>query len=794
MNIRYIENRLLATFGIGLCMIASPAFAQQAEPVASEAEGGIEDIVVTARRTAERAQNVPIAITTVTAEGLSNLSVRDIIEVQKVTPGLYMSSQNSAGRVKVTIRGQSEADSRLTTDPSVGIYIDGVNFLRSYGLRSSFVDLAQVEVLKGPQGTLFGKNTTGGAINITTQQPKYEAGGYVDLLYGSYNNMQALAVVNLPLVEDKLAIRAVGQVIHRDGYGTQNNKQDIGDDNVVSGRLLIRADPSDSVHILLSGDYVRQRNNGTNVVLTYDAMLTAANSATGGLGEIAAELGLNRASAADRLTAYNRWRAYYDAYQNGNIYSGFEGSLRGLFDNVDHWGVSADVSLDVGEVNLRSITSYRHLTRAYEQGLDGTPFDLLDVYLTTRQHNFSQELRASSIDQQGLDWQVGVFYNLEKGNEFSNNNTNRVIRTSRANINDTDSTNSSVAGYAQAVYNFSDNFRMTGGLRYTDDYREITSHNRIDPRPEFALPPYPSASVGVCNLLTPTLGGPTFPNCSYTAGTHFKKLTWLASMDYRPVNDVLLYASVSKGYRAGGYTAQASGVVQPSVAALNAAFTPYRPEQVVNYEVGFKSDILDRRVRLNGSFYYQDYSDIQGQIRDVVNGVVVTLIRNAARAKLYGGELELTIAPYDTLLVNASTAYLHARYDEFMARDTAGNLLDLSNQAFPAPAWTFNIGATKTIPLADGELRLFANYSWTDDVIFRPDTPNLASVTQKAYGILDARISWHIASQDLDIAVFGKNLTDIQYFTAATNLQATGFNVAFPGDPRTFGVQLRKTF
>lgn len=794
MNIREIKNQWLATCAISICMVASPALAQQSESGESETTGGIQDIVVTARRTAERAQNVPIAITTVTAEGLSNLSVRDIVEVQKVTPGLYMSSQNSAGRVKVTIRGQSEADSRLTTDPSVGIYIDGVNFLRSYGLRSSFVDLAQVEVLKGPQGTLFGKNTTGGAINITTQHPKYEAGGYADILYGSYNNMQAVGVVNLPLIADKLAIRAVGQVIHRDGYGTQNNGRDIGDDNVVSGRLLVRANPSETVNILLSGDYVKQRNKGTNVVLTNDSMLTSANSATGGLGAIAAELGLNPASSADRLTAYRRWRTFFDAFQNGNIYSGFERSLRDLFDNVDHWGVSADISVDVGDVNLRSITSYRHLTRAYEQGLDGTPFDLLDVYLTTRQHNFSQELRASSIDQQGLDWQVGVFYNLEKGNEFSNNNTNRVIRTNRANINDTDSTNSSVAGYAQVVFNFSDSFRFTGGLRYTDDYREITSHNRIDPRPEFALPPYPPASVGVCNLLTPTLGGPTFPNCSYTTGTHFKKLTWLASMDYRPVKDVLLYASVSKGYRAGGYTAQASGVVQPSVAALNAAFTPYRPEQVVNYEMGFKSDIFDRRVRLNGSFYYQDYSDIQGQIRDSVNGVVVTLIRNAAEAKLYGGELELTIAPTDTVVLNASTAYLHARYDKFMARDTAGNLLDLSSQAFPAPAWTFNVGATKTIPLDDGELRLFTNYSWTDDVIFRPDTPNLASVTQKSFGLLDARISWHIASQDIDVAVFGKNLTKVRYVTAATNLQAAGYNVAFPGDPRTFGVQLRKTF
>jgi len=721
------------------------------------------------------------------------LSVRDIVEIQKLTPGLYMNSQNSSGRVKITIRGQSEADSRLTTDASVGIYIDGVNYARTYGLRSAFVDLAQVEVLKGPQGTLFGKNTTGGAINITTQQPKYEAGGYVDLLYGSYNNVQALGVINLPIVEDRLAIRAVGQVISREGYGTQLDGRDIGDDNVVNGRLLIRADPADNVRILLSGDYVRQRNTGTNVILTHDGMLGTGNAAGAALGEVAYELGLNPNSAADRLAAYNVWRSYYDDYQgsNGLHQSGYAYDPRGLYDNLDHWGVSADIAVDIGAVTIKSITAYRHLDRSYIQDLDGTPFLILPVNLGTVAENFSQELQISSIDRSGLDWQVGAYYNRESGTEFSSSEANANVGRGQSSVTETYSLNKSLAGYAQVVMNFSDRFRMTGGLRYTDDYRGIDSFNRRDPSLSIADNP---VTTGVCRQLAVAAGGPAFPNCTYKTDVSFQELTWLVSADFKLTPDTLLYASVNKGYRAGGYTAQAIAGPYPTQEALDAAATPFRPERVIAYEAGFKSELMGRRLRINGAAYYQDYSDIQQQIRDVIQGQPVTLIRNAAQATLWGGELELIAAPTPTTDLNAGVAYLNANYDEYIARDGSGNEIDLSGQPFPAPEWTFNLGGTQTVLLGDSEIRFNVNYSWTDDVVFRAEAANRASVTQKSYGLLDARISWEFYDHDLEISVFGKNLTNERYLQAATNLEASGYNIGFPGDPRVFGIQLRKNF
>lgn len=787
--------------------VATAAYAQQAanepaagsEQTASPDTGGIADIVVTARRSSESAQRVPIAISTVTSDDLTKLSVRDIKDVQALTPGFQIASQNTGGRAKLTIRGQSEVDSRLTTDPSVGVYIDDVSWARSYGLRSSMVDIERIEVLKGPQGTLYGRNTTGGAVNITTKHPTYDFGGYFDFLYGSYDNVQVTGVLNVPIVNDRVALRIVGQSINREGYGHLSDGTDINDDHVYSGRALLRLDPSDNVKILLSADYMRQRNNGTNIILTSDLMLQNANAANRALGEIATELGLSASSATDRATAYAAWKTYFDAFQNGQFYDGFANKLgtERPRDDLTHYGFSGKVDVDVGAITLTSITSYRSLKKAVAQNTDGVPFVITGGFLSTDQEIFTQELRASAIDGEGFDWQGGLFYSRETGNEFSTNDGNAFIATARSRLTDADVKNTSKAAYFQGVYDFGSNIRLTGGIRYTKDGRFINSKNRTDPAVATPIVPGQILAAGVCNMLSPGLGGPTFPNCSYKASTKSDKITWLLSTDWRPIEQVMLYGSVSTGYRSGGFTY--NGVSSPvtttaGIPAFLAAFEPFKPESLTNYELGFKADLLNRHLRVNAAVFYQDYKDIQQRIRDSVNGALVTLVRNAASATIKGGELEVTALPTDGLTLNFGAAYLDAKYQQFIARDGSGNLLNLTNQPFSAPKWTFNIGATYEIPTDNGYVRFFTNYNWTDDVNLQPGATDLAGVTQSAYGLLDGRVSWFIKSWDLDIAIFGKNLTNKHYWNSATNGEVLGFNLAFPGEPRRFGVQVRKTF
>ena len=776
--------------GVKTDPVAAPttAIATQSPPVPA-ASGGIETVVVTARHSRESAQNVPIAMSVVTPQAMTDLSLRDIMDVEKVSPGLFISSIQVSGEVRIGIRGQSATDQTLTGQNSIGYYVDGVSYPRTYGLRSSMEDLERIEVLKGPQGTLFGKNTTGGALNVTTQHPTYDLGGYVDALFGSYDNTQLLGVVNVPIIDKKLAMRLVVQGIHRDGFYREFDGQNSNEDNVTNGRLEVRADPAENVRILLSGDHVRQRDGDTHVAINGEALMASQNTPTGVLGSIASQLGLNPNSAADRLSAYNAYRVYYDAQQN-NPRLGF-GNYRNPKDTLDHYGASADIQIDFGGMTAKSLTAHRKLTRSTELDLDGMPFDLFDQRQSTTDSNFSQEFQLSSNHGVGLDWQAGLYYSRENGDEYADNEQNVYVNPNRALITESGIINSSKAAYAQAVYNFTPTLRLTGGIRYTQDSVTIDSKNRDDLAAAFL--PLPAGGVSGCNLLTPALGGPVFPNCSYKASTSSSKETWLISTDWRPIKEVMLYGSVSTGYRAGGFSAPGSSKSIASVAASDAAFTPYLPESVTNYEAGFKADLLNRRLRVNASVYNQEYKNIQVRQPDFTNGVLITEIRNAAKAQLYGGELEVNAAVTDKLNFTAGAAYLHANYLQYIARNSAGNVVDLSSQPFASPKWTANLGAVYRIPLNDGSIRLNANYAFTGTTDYAPTvTADSQDVTQTGYGLLDARISWNIDSQNIDIAFFGKNLGDKLYRSSAAT--AGIYNIISLGDPRTFGFQIRKTF
>jgi len=341
-----------AAASLGTTAIPVTAVAQQGE--------GLDEVVVTARRYSENSQSVPISMTAITAQDLQDLSMRDVRDMQRIVPGLYISSFPASGRAKLTIRGQNETDDKLTADRAVGVYIDGVSFEHQYGLTSSLVDIAQVETLRGPQGTLFGRNTTGGALNITTQRPTYELGGYIDALYGSEDNVQLLGVLNAPIVDDRLAVRIVGQSVSRDGYFKEFDGHESGDDDTVNGRIHLRADPMDNVRILLSADIIRVRNTDAHLVLTNDSMLAAGNTARGALGAIASQLGLNPSSTSDRLAAYDAWREIYDAYQS-NPKQGF-GNAYEPTDELDNNGAGATIEVDFGSMTAKSITGYRHLS------------------------------------------------------------------------------------------------------------------------------------------------------------------------------------------------------------------------------------------------------------------------------------------------------------------------------------------------------------------------------------------------------------------------------------------------
>lgn len=797
-SFRTIRSAALLTTALGLVVgWGATAQAKQATPQPADRVSQIEDVVVTARRSSERQQDVPIPVTTLGAQALADLSVRDVTDLQRAAPNLYITSSGVSGKARLYLRGQGEVDDKLTGDRSVGVYFNGVSNEHSYGLTAALVDIAQVEVLRGPQGTLFGRNTTGGALNITTNQPDYNGlSGDLSLLHGSYNKNQAIGAVTIPLIDDKLSVRLVGEGVLRDGYYNEANGSESGSEETVFGRLIVRADPAENVNILLQADATRIRTGAGHGVLAGNFLFPGTANYNAVTDQINSELGVP-VTAANRASAYDRYLAIYNAFQ-ADPRQGFS-DVANPIDNIDQWGASSTITVDLNDyLTAKSITAFRHVERSVSTDLDLTPFRLVETVQNSDDDVFSQEFQLSAIDGAGFDWQAGAFYSRDTGSEFQG--TTQVPNIPGAAsyaIIATDVENVSKAVYAQGVYNFASHFRVTGGLRYTSDSKWINAHNRRDATgaiPARTGTPQPFSAR--CNLLAPAAGGPVYPDCNREARADFHKLTYLLSADWRPTDDLMLYATVTTGYRSGGFSQPASTSPIATAAAEAAAFVPYRPEVVTNYEIGVKSDWFSRRLRVNASLYSQDYEDIQVKFRNLSSGQLVNQINNAESATLYGGELEVIGEPIDRLIISGSLGYTHAEFDKFTAYDAAGVAFDASAQEFSVPKLTYNLSAAYEVPVAVGALRFFANYSWRDDVLFVPDftptTPVQESRRQPSYGLIDAKVSLHLDASNVEVSVFAKNLGDKVYYQ---NIAPTGlWDLGTLGDPRTYGLEVKLAF
>jgi iron complex outermembrane receptor protein len=749
-----IQGMSVFAFLAGTGMAPFVAFAQ-------EGSARIEDIVVTARKQVENVQDVPIAVTPLGSQKLEDASIKDIAEIQKLAPNLFISSVTNGGRAEISIRGQRDIEGTLTSDAPVGVYVDGVNLPRVIGLRSSFVDIDRVDVLRGPQGTLFGKNTTGGAFQIETKKPYDDWGGYVDFSYGNYDSKILTGALNAALVPDKLAVRGVVQLRRQDGYGQNLLGQELNDDHTDSYRLHVLATPTDNISLLLSGDYVRMRNTGSALKVVYVQPQATAGSIQNRavLGQIMAEEGINPA-APDAIA---RAQALLEATQNGSFYD--MPSDKRIHDNVNVWGVSGTLNIDFDWAALKSITAYRGFERDSLSDYDATPYTLIEPNLATEARNFSQELQLSSQDGIGFDWVAGLYYNRETGHEGNRLLQAPTFFAGNPIITDGDVLNKNKSAFAQVIYALTETVRLTGGIRYTNEFRALTTRNRT--------------SAGVCTVPLVAPGSP----CERSFRQTFENWSYLASIDWRPSDNVLLYANTSRGYKAGGFNLR--GTSNP------ATFAPFSPEKATNYEVGYKLDMLDRALRINGSFFYTDYANIQKSTNvNTANGITSFLI-NAAAAEIYGGEIELTAVPVTGLTLSASGGWTHARYTRF----PDAILGDRSGEPFSVPEFTFGLNASYVVPVSMGDLRFNADYAWIDDVNFRPTARNQPSVTQKAYGLLGARAALEIKEHGVEVALFGKNLTNKHYYAMVADYDASfGFNVAFLGEPRTYGIQIRKSF
>jgi len=778
------KSTLVAAVEAFVLVWAGGAVAQTSYPAASSATSlsedagvSIEEVVVTARRVEENLQKVPIAVTVLNEEALKNHNIVSISDLGELVPSLEF-NQSNYGQLGtyVAIRGQRANDLILTQSPSVGVYLDDVYLSSTAGLSAiSLTDASSVEVLKGPQGTLYGRNTTGGALKITSLLPELNsASALVRVGGGNESDFRAYGAVSVPLVTDSVALRLVASEDKNSGYGRDlASNTDIGNTDTKSVQGTLRVRPTENFEGILRANYVDARSGG-------ELMNLAEVVPGGALNTIAAfQMGLPLTPSGLSAALGNLKTNYINQPGTNREYNG------PLYQHVVQSTESVSLSYLVNEhLTLKSITAIQKFSDAIDGDNDGTKFNTVDGDFDNQDGTqITEELQAiGRLLDDKLNYTAGYFYYRLQADETAFANILYPL-TGEVLLNDVHVVDKSNSGYFQTTYRILPVLRGTAGFRYTAESDPLTSYNRV------SLP-----KGTVCNIPPSDLVG---TQCAATFPHRDADWSYTAGLDYDLTNTVLLYAKTSRGFKAGGVNQRGS---------VNGGYNEFFPEQVTDYEVGAKSEFWDRRIRLNAATFVSRYSNIQRTVLvPGVGGSPSTAIQNAAAATIKGFELELTIRPIPRLTLSADGSYVDARYSRYF---DAFSGADLSHNVFAGlPRWQGALSATYEYPTHFGSLAGTADISYQSQVNYSPDN-NLAPgtsaafpngtaqyTTQNGYALANARLTLTLDKSKTTVAAWARNLADRKYFSGGEDQSATlGLAYMEQGRPRTFGVEVSKRF
>jgi iron complex outermembrane receptor protein len=725
----------------------APAFAQE---TANNPYG--TDIVVTAQRRSENLQSVPISITALSGDTVQKLGLKTSADIAAQVPNLTIKQSFANSVPQIFLRGVGVNDPNANANGAVGIYVDDVNLVSPSALTFSLFDTDRVEVLRGPQGTLYGRNTTGGAINFISRKPADNAEGYATVHYGSFNEKQLEAAFTTPLA-DGVSLRIAG--VGEDNRGFHYNRvtgHRLGDVDKFALRALLKIEPTSSLTIMLNlhGGLVNNSSTPFEMTGTRDPV-------TGGACDY-------RVSKCVNLFGYRD--GDNDPYSHDIDNEGHT--------NLSNIGGSMHIDADFGAAALTSITAYEKTVRRHREDADGSPQNMLNTSFYDDNRQFSQEVRLSSQGKTQFRWMGGLFYSHE---ETTLHNTYDFFRGYRDlvasfgyaggfdpdGVNPTGytpfladqalkQTSNSYAAFANAGFDLTHKLELTLGGRYTNENRSIKTSVAFDEA---------------------TFTIPLVDNFRDKVG--FNSFSGKVGLNYKATDDVLLYASVSKGFKSGGY----NGALVFSTPELQ----PFRPETLIAYETGFKSSFLDRRVTLNAAAFYYDYKDIQLYTFESANGIPIQVLTNAGRAEIYGVEGELSTHPIDRLTINLGGGLLHTKIKDFISdggADFSGNRLVM------APRATANALIRYDIPLRQGKMKvgLQTDAHYQSKVFF--STSNNPLLSQGGYGLWNARFALADIDDRWEIAAQVRNITQHVYRSEAFDFSSSGYNLYLYGPPRTW--------
>jgi iron complex outermembrane receptor protein len=816
---------------LGAMALAPSATAQETATPAGDTPA-LEEIVVTARRTEERLQDTPLAVTALSAEALAERSIADLSGVANFAPNItFKGGGNAAGgsNTQVFIRGVGQDDFLPTADPGVGIYVDGVYLGRSVGGLLKAADIEQVEVLRGPQGTLFGRNTIGGAINVTTITPsRTDVTGAAQVVAGDDSLAAINGHVSGPFSDTVAGLVSVA-FRQRDGYGrsTAAPNIDFGDEDwyQLRGKLLFA--PSENLELVLAADYYKQDQTNQPVsaygVRCGDGTFGACPNSSGTPFPNLSPTGLP--SLYNNFIGIPTNRPFTNA-QLAILDNPYVGTATGpAEDDAEVYGASITVDWTISDrVNFKSITAYRELDARFSGDNDGASVVIAFTDDQFTQDQFSQEfqlgfntervrgiLGAYFFQEEARDVNSAIItpglYNALEGLPvnlptdpmaapvpcalqtftpipgtpfrapppgFGLGCSRNIANTGLDNEFLVDGTIrvDNFAVFGQATWALGDRWSLTTGLRYTYEKKEIEYFQQ-----RLAI----SAALGVPFFaVVPTTADETWDNVSPRVGVEFQ-----------PNDDQLLYASYAQGFKSGTFNGRATNTQ---------GVAPVDPETVDQIELGWKSEFANRRVRLNAALFYSDYQDIQLQsvVQDPQQGLLINLI-NAGSGEVYGAELEIAARPTAALDLGFTAGYTNSEISDVDPRDAASTGVSNGNTLKKSPEFNFSASAQYTVPLPRGSLKLRADYSWVDEQFHDAansrafDAARTPITLEDSYGLLNARVAYLTAGEALEIAAYGNNLSDEVYFNSLF-LTGGGNGNAYPARGRDYGLSLRYRF
>jgi iron complex outermembrane receptor protein len=759
-----------ATAMAGMSLAAGSALAQAA---AANEPSALEELVVTAQRRAENVQDVPISITALSASELKRNSVDDVSRLEMITPGFSFGRSGSDARP--AIRGVRTETISAPNDPTIGFYLDGVYQSRAQQALIPLFDLERVEIQRGPQGTLYGRNTFGGNISVVTQAPIPGPGYGLSGEVGDYNLRRAQGFLNLP-VSDQLQIRISGTRAVQDGYVTSTRNPNINifqkDETALRGAL--RWTPVDGLEVLARAGYWLNTGDGGGAY-GYKVLGTLVNPTTGARSLRGVAVPFNptvRDGVIDRYGADIGVPVTSDPYKNDWDYQPFE--------RTEEKYATLQVSWDLGDVaTLRSITGYTKFRSNRTADLDQTAAafpapGIVAGFLgsgyqqnDTNVESTSEELQFASQATKPLQWIVGAYALHDKLREPYSQYYTASTATALDSRTVTQLDTNAYAAYAQASYYLvPDKLRLTGGVRYTAETKEYDIAN-------FAIPQTAGVVSGAPVRGTSSKGAP-----------EFKKTIWRLGAEFFATEDSMLYGNISTGFRSGGLNNNSSNALIPS---------SFGPEEVTAYEIGSKNRFWDNRLQINAAAYYYEFQQLQISILDQATNLSYT--RNAGAATSKGAEVSVEARPVGQLRVSASLSYTDAKYDDYLRPNdfftsTNGDprTVNLAGNRIPmSPKVKSTLGVSYEFDL--GDLGVVTPYAaWAHSSSYFNNDYNTVLDRQGAYDKIDLSIAWASADGRYSAELYGHNLTDV----AVLNRVVLGNNQRIQGSyepPRMIGLK-----